>query len=117
MSQIAQLVDRDQDVCLRVLEEPGREVGLASRLLSGRSQLAGEHGQRQLGAVVEVVLQPATLIIRHRHQTRPRLAQTPSRSRSATTAARNIVDSAATETYSCVLSVLRGINSTTNGPE
>ncbi len=77
MSQIAQLVDRDQDVCLRILEEPGREVGFASRLLPGRSQLAGEHGQRQLGAVVEVVLQPPTLIIRHRHQTRPRLAQTP----------------------------------------
>src|SRR6266498_3278604 len=75
--ELPQLLDRDLRLLLCLLEQCLGLLRRSHRLLPGCAQVDREHRQRELSAVVEVVLEPPPLPVRSSDQAGPRFDEPP----------------------------------------
>jgi hypothetical protein len=68
MCEVTELVDRELQLRLGLLEQLGRELGRPARMGRTPAQVDGEPGEALLGAVVQVALQPPALHIGRSHE-------------------------------------------------
>ena len=77
LNQLAELVDRDEQLVVCGLERCGGGLGRLPRVARGQPEPGGERDEAPLGAVVEVALEPAPLVVRGEHDPGSRRADAP----------------------------------------